>query len=766
MFTEDPIHQPSQLRDIGALNVSDVVGELQVALHAGAGVLVVAGDTMAELSESLEELVVEASRQFPDLSCVLFTPEHPEGAIGALEEALRALLGRQPEEALQSPPWEIVEASLLRGHLPESSPRLLVVDRLRELFHESEADVSRFCRSLSRWARLERMSVVVGVIREDLDKLRAIAGLLPSLQPAVLPSAFPAPLPGSGVSVEAPEDPTSIPAPEPELILEPTHIWAAESETEGARPADVDTQPAPSLILRQIEPLPEAFFHSDVLQTWDAEPVQRPQRKAGGKRSVHLFELLLVSTAVALLVYFLPLRDSAPMATPVPSPAPTEFSSIPEASAATSPSEAPSSAALIPVSGLPKEAPTAQTPEAEAQADTPAKKSPPIKSAIPVAAPATAPPQKPVQTSASLEQVSVNPPRQIPGPAIAAKPVQAPVAQPPKALPPPAPVAAAPKAPAKPTPSAPKANPKPTQGQARASKPPLEPTRKSDPVSRLSTELKKSPPATFGDVAVLAENLSQSVAADAREDLRSFLADRFFSEEHFALAMGKLFADARVDDAVTANQWFQKAVDRDLAGGMTQLGVSHLLGRGLPQNTEEGYRWLVRARAKNDGAGAFLAAICRMRGTGATQNLPMARELLNVAIDQKCIEAYWESSWMHAEGLGGATDKDWAFHLCRIGAAHGEAKCVERLALHYETGDLTPKDLDKAVDLRAAASTARSSWLRNVASQIEKLPMDHPAPAPSAETVSALPLAWLQLWSQRTHMSFVRSLTGWHTAVR
>jgi TPR repeat protein len=746
MYIEDLNCQSSQLRDIGDLSVPDVVGELQIALHAGAGVLIVAGETGTELSESLEELVIEASRQLPDLTCVLFTPEHQDGAIAALEEGLRALLDRQPEETLESPPWEIVEASLLRGHLPDSSPRLLVVDRFRELFQASEADVSRFCRSLSRCARHERMAVVVGVVREDLHKLRAIAGLLPSLQPAILP----APGPGDVLDESPIEEPTVLPAlaPAPELILEPMQVWAPEAESELESTTNLDEETASSFTLREIEPLPEAFFESGVLRTWDAEPVRRTAQKTGRKRSVHVFELLLVSTAVALLIYFLPLREKV-ISAPVASPARAEVSSVPVET--TTPQETGSrpSASLIPVSGLPKQAPSAKSQETRPSVQ-------PIHHVPPPQAPVAAP----KAAQAAVEPVQTKPSRDLTTPPSPPKALAAPMTQPSKTPPPPGPAVPAPIA------KKPAAAPvKPAPTERFTPKPPLEQAN-VDPVRRLTTELKKSPPETFGDVAVLAEKVSQSEPASSREELQTFLATRFFSEEHFPLAMGRLYTDARVNDAPAANLWFQKAADLDLAGGMTQLGISHLLGRGLPQDTEEGYRWLVRARAKNDGAGAFLAAICRMCGTGATQNLPMARELLNVAIDLQCVEAYWESSWMHEEGLGGSTDTDWAFHLCRLGASHGESKCLERLARHYETGDLVPKDLAKAAELKTSATPGGSSWLREVASRVQNLPMDHPAPAPTAETISAIPLAWLHSWYRRTQTSVMSSLASWHTIDR
>jgi TPR repeat protein len=262
-----------------------------------------------------------------------------------------------------------------------------------------------------------------------------------------------------------------------------------------------------------------------------------------------------------------------------------------------------------------------------------------------------------------------------------------------------------------------------------------------DPILRLVERLKKVPPASFGDVAVLAENLDLPSGDSGREEVKAFLAKHIFAEEHFALAMGRLYASERVNDADSANFWFHKAIAMGAPGGMVELGISHLLGRGLPVDTEEGYRWLARARAENDGSGAFLAAICRMQGVGITQNLPMARELLNVAIDLRCREAYWESSRMHEEGLGGPVDADWALRQCKEGAALGETKCMERLAALYEKGEVVPRDLAKAQELRDGIrrSAGRTS-LREIASRIEALPMDHPAPA----AVTPAPQAWIR----------------------
>jgi TPR repeat protein len=255
--------------------------------------------------------------------------------------------------------------------------------------------------------------------------------------------------------------------------------------------------------------------------------------------------------------------------------------------------------------------------------------------------------------------------------------------------------------------------------------------------------MKKVPPASFGDVAVLAENLDLPSGDSGREEVKAFLATHFFAEEHFALAMGRLYASQRVNDAESANFWFHKAIATGLTGGMVELGVSHLLGRGLPVDTEEGYRWLARARAENDGSGAFLAALCRMQGVGITQNLPMARELLNVAIDLRCREAYWESSRMHEEGMGGPVDADWALRQCKEGAALGETMCMAKLAALHEKGAGVPQDLAKAQELRAAIRrSAGMNSLREIASRIEALPMDHPAPAGAP----LAPQAWIQGW--------------------
>ena len=155
-------------------------------------------------------------------------------------------------------------------------------------------------------------------------------------------------------------------------------------------------------------------------------------------------------------------------------------------------------------------------------------------------------------------------------------------------------------------------------------------------------------------------------------------------------------------DFESAMKWYLKAAKSKYPhpGAMYRIGMLHLDGKGVPQNTETAIKWL-ELGAKG-GAGWASEALAELYRTGkATQkNTAMALQLLNKEAERGSYEAHRELGMMYYHGEEVPRDFALAFkHLSAIAetpTGTNEQQIYNILGHMYEEGKVTPQDLVKA----------------------------------------------------------------------
>jgi localization factor PodJL len=117
-----------------------------------------------------------------------------------------------------------------------------------------------------------------------------------------------------------------------------------------------------------------------------------------------------------------------------------------------------------------------------------------------------------------------------------------------------------------------------------------------------------------------------------------------------------------------------------------EIGVRQIEGRGVPQNTEAGLRWLERAAESGLAPAHFRIAGLYEKGIGVKKNLSIARRHYIAAADKGNAKAMHNLAVLYAEGIDGKPDYKTAAEWFRRAAEFGVADSQYNLAILHARG--------------------------------------------------------------------------------
>jgi localization factor PodJL len=117
-----------------------------------------------------------------------------------------------------------------------------------------------------------------------------------------------------------------------------------------------------------------------------------------------------------------------------------------------------------------------------------------------------------------------------------------------------------------------------------------------------------------------------------------------------------------------------------------EVGIRQIEGRGVPQNTEAGLRWLERAAESGLAPAHFRLAGLYEKGIGVKKNLTIARRHYVAAAEKGNAKAMHNMAVLYAEGIDGKPDYKTAAEWFRRAADYGVADSQYNLAILHARG--------------------------------------------------------------------------------
>ena len=130
----------------------------------------------------------------------------------------------------------------------------------------------------------------------------------------------------------------------------------------------------------------------------------------------------------------------------------------------------------------------------------------------------------------------------------------------------------------------------------------------------------------------------------------------------------------------------RNAAIKGQAAAEFEVGIRQLDGRGVPQNTEAGLRWLERAAESGLAPAHFRIAGLYEKGIGVKKNLVTARRHYVAAAEKGNAKAMHNMAVLYAEGIDGKPDYKTAAEWFRRAADYGVADSQYNLAILYARG--------------------------------------------------------------------------------
>lgn len=121
-------------------------------------------------------------------------------------------------------------------------------------------------------------------------------------------------------------------------------------------------------------------------------------------------------------------------------------------------------------------------------------------------------------------------------------------------------------------------------------------------------------------------------------------------------------------------------------GADYEIGIRYIDGTGVPQNTEEGVRWLERASNAGLAPAHFRLGGLYEKGLGVKKNLDTARRHYVIAAEKGHAKAMHNLAVLYAEGVDGKPDYKSAGQWFRRAAEHGVADSQYNLGILYARG--------------------------------------------------------------------------------
>jgi localization factor PodJL len=130
----------------------------------------------------------------------------------------------------------------------------------------------------------------------------------------------------------------------------------------------------------------------------------------------------------------------------------------------------------------------------------------------------------------------------------------------------------------------------------------------------------------------------------------------------------------------------RNAAAKGQAAAEFEVGTRQIEGRGVPQNTEAGLRWLERAAEAGLAPAHFRIAGLYEKGIGVKKNLSIARRHYIAAADKGNAKAMHNLAVLFAEGIDGKPDYKTAAEWFRRAAEFGVADSQYNLAILHARG--------------------------------------------------------------------------------
>lgn len=130
----------------------------------------------------------------------------------------------------------------------------------------------------------------------------------------------------------------------------------------------------------------------------------------------------------------------------------------------------------------------------------------------------------------------------------------------------------------------------------------------------------------------------------------------------------------------------RNAAAKGQAAAEFEVGVRQIEGRGVPQNTEAGLRWLERAAESGLTPAHFRIAGLYEKGIGVKKNLQVARRHYIAAAEKGNAKAMHNLAVLYAEGIDGKPDYKTAAEWFRRAAEFGVADSQYNLAILHARG--------------------------------------------------------------------------------
>jgi TPR repeat protein len=167
------------------------------------------------------------------------------------------------------------------------------------------------------------------------------------------------------------------------------------------------------------------------------------------------------------------------------------------------------------------------------------------------------------------------------------------------------------------------------------------------------------------------------------------------AEAHLMLGV----AYYKLDHYQAAIEAFKQAIriKPDDAPAQCNLGVMYDLGRGVPQDYNEAFKWFTKAAKQGNVDAQFKLGGMYYEGRGVPQDSKEAIKWFTKSAEQGDTAAQFSLGLMYNTGAGVPRDYNEAVKWFTKSAEHGEAAAQYSLGLMYDTGAGVPRDYNEAV---------------------------------------------------------------------
>lgn len=160
---------------------------------------------------------------------------------------------------------------------------------------------------------------------------------------------------------------------------------------------------------------------------------------------------------------------------------------------------------------------------------------------------------------------------------------------------------------------------------------------------------------------------------------------------------------ARIANQSEAILWYVTAADAGYARAKTALGKAHLTGQGVLIDHGRAIA-LFEQVGDEDPEARFQLGLCHLLGKGVPVNQAVAAQHLLKAAEQQHPDAAYNYGALLYNGIGVPQDRQVALSFYTAAAELGSASGQYRMAYAYAQGQEVPEDPDRAIELFTAAA--------------------------------------------------------------